>query len=430
MQPSDVLELTALRAVAGGRMLARHEGRVVLVGGAIPGERVRARVDRVERRMAWASTLEPLVASADRREPACDPACGGSLFAHIRYDRQIQLKREIIEDAFRRVGKLTLTAPLSVAASPETGYRVRARLHVQRGRAGFFREGTHALCDAGATGQLHADAMPAVDALLGALGDRAAACEAVVIAENVRADERLLHLEARRGARFDDLQLPDGLPFVTGVTTIHHGRVAALSGRTTVSDTARDVFGDDSPIGLAASWTRGAASFFQGNRFLIGALVRRVLDEARGDECVDLYSGVGLFAVALAARGSRVTAVEGDSASGVDLAANAAPWSERLRVVHASVEVVVARLPERAPDVVIVDPPRVGVSAEALAALADWRAPRIVYVSCDPPTLARDAARLCEAGYELVGIDAFDLFPNTPHVEAVAVFDSIRGVGP
>jgi 23S rRNA (uracil1939-C5)-methyltransferase len=129
-----------------------------------------------------------------------------------------------------------------------------------------------------------------------------------------------------------------------------------------------------------------------------------------------------LFSIALAARGSHVTAVEGDRSAAGDLDANANPWRERVRVVRAPVEQAALRRPERAPDVVIVDPPRTGISAAAVAGLIRWRSPRVVYVSCDPPTLARDAARLVEAGYKLESVEALDLFPNTPHVETIAVF--------
>jgi 23S rRNA (uracil1939-C5)-methyltransferase len=147
-----------------------------------------------------------------------------------------------------------------------------------------------------------------------------------------------------------------------------------------------------------------------------------VLDAAQGDRVVDLYAGVGLFSVALAARGAEVMAVEGDPGAAEDLATNAAPWGSRLRVVRAEVEEAVIRPPALRPGTVVLDPPRTGLSAGALQGMAAWRVPALVYVSCDPPTLARDAARLAASGYRLASLEAFDLFPNTPHVEALAVF--------
>ena len=132
-------------------MLARHDGQVVLVAGAIPGERVRARVERVSKQLAFAQTIDVLEASADRRIGAIDWTCGGSLYSHIAYDRQLALKSETVSDSFARIAKIQLPGSIPVMPSEEHGYRMRARLHVQQGRFGFFREGTHDLCDAAAT---------------------------------------------------------------------------------------------------------------------------------------------------------------------------------------------------------------------------------------------------------------------------------------
>ena len=415
------IELSIERPVAGGRMLARHEGRVVLVGGAIPGERVRARVERTTRQVSWAQAVEILEPSVDRRQPAGDPACGGALYSHISYARQLELKGEVVADAFRRIGKMSLPERPAVAASPEQGYRLRAHLHVKDTRVGFFREGSHAICDAGPTGQLRADTLAGVAWVSRALGPRLAACDSMIVAENVVATERVVHLVARDDVPLDDLRLTPA-SHLTGITTSASGRAIVLDGSATVSDSAAQVFGADPPVDGSVVWVRHAASFFQGNRFLVGALLRRVLAESAGDTCVDLYLGVGLFAVALAARGSRVIAVEGDPVSGGDLRVNAAPWPTRMRVAMAAVEDFVNQPLRPTPDVAVLDPPRTGASPIVLDALARWRVPRIVYVSCDPPTLARDARRLVAAGYQLSSIDAFDLFPNTAHIEAVVTF--------
>lgn len=420
---SEIIELEIERPVAGGRMLARLDGRVVFVSGAIPGERVRARVERANKQGMWAKATEILSASPDRREPASDPACGIA-YAYIAYSRQLSLKGELIADAFRRIARLPLEAPPTVLPSEETGYRLRARLHLRGNRLGFFREGTHDLCDAAPTGQLHADTVAAAQRVAAALGSRRAECESMTVAENVAANERVFHLTPQPAARLEDLarkiELPGG---VTGLTTASGDRLVPLAGSVSVTDTAAALFRGESPVGELVAWTRKATSFFQGNRFLTGRLVRLVLDAAVGERVTDLYAGVGLFSVALAARGSQVTAVEGDRSAAGDLDANANPWRERLHVVRAPVEQVVLERPELTPDVVIVDPPRTGISADAVKGLIAWRAPRVVYVSCDPPTLARDAARLVESGYRLDSMQALDLFPNTPHVETIAVFE-------
>jgi 23S rRNA (uracil1939-C5)-methyltransferase len=428
-----ILEVVAERAVAGGRMLARHEGRVVLVAGAIPGERVRARVERISKHTIWArvgGSGDVIEASPDRRETATDPACGGSVYAHISYERQLLLKGEIVADACRRIGRVTLDSPPSVIASAATGYRMRSRLHVRHGRVGFFREGTHALCDAAATGQVLPEAAAAASRVVEVLGKSAERCEALIVSENAAATERVIHVEARERERLDDafdalaaIDLQDVR--LTGITAIDSDDLLELAGDALVGDTSATL----APYAAAlpdVSWARRPTSFFQGNRYLTGTLLERVLHLAEGERCVDLYAGVGLFSVPLAASGRRVVAVESDSSSFEDLDLNTAPWRESLDTVRTTVEEWLAAATD-AGDVCVVDPPRTGMSDAAIAGLVRLTPPRLVYVSCDAPTLARDAAKLVSAGYRLAAIEGFDLFPNTGHVETVAVFTTGDG---
>jgi tRNA/tmRNA/rRNA uracil-C5-methylase (TrmA/RlmC/RlmD family) len=171
-------------------------------------------------------------------------------------------------------------------------------------------------------------------------------------------------------------------------------------------------------------------AFFQGNRHLLRRLVAHVASLVPDSAGVlDLYAGVGLFSVAAAVvRQARVIAVEGDRFAAEDLRANASAASGRLEPVRGDVEAFVREYRGRRPagqpaaDVVIVDPPRTGMSREALAGAIELQAPRVIYVSCDIATLARDARRLLDGGYTIERLDAFDMFPNTPHVETVAVF--------
>ena len=427
MATDDELELDIERAVAGGRMLARHNGRIVFVAGAIPGERVRARVTRSSRQSLWADTTDVLQSSPDRRTPATDPACGGLAFAHISYGRQLKLKGQILADAFRRLARVDLETPL-VAPSTERGYRLRARLHVRDGRAGFFLEGTHTLCDARATGQLAPDAVDVVEAIVGALGPRAVDCDAVVVSENVEGTERAVHLEPRDGSRLDDAAAGPARWFeaaaggVTGISTLVRGQLTTIAGQPEVTDEAAALLDEDAARYPLATWRRRPTSFFQGNRFLIGYLVRQVLALAAGDRVADLYCGVGLFAVPLAARGARVLAVEADRSSLADLSGNVDRWKTSVEIWRGAIEDCLRRPPLAHPSAVIVDPPRTGMSAEALDRLAAWSPPHIVYVSCDPATLARDSARLAGHGYRLLSLEGLDLFPNTPHVEAIAAF--------
>ena len=143
-------------------MIARHDGQVVLVSGAVPGERVLARIERTERRLAFASVVDVRDASPDRRAAFADPSCGGCVYSHIAYPRQLALKSDIVRDAFLRLGRMPIDGPVPVAPSPERGYRMRARFHADGARVGFYREGTHTLCDAGGTGQVSDAARDAV----------------------------------------------------------------------------------------------------------------------------------------------------------------------------------------------------------------------------------------------------------------------------
>lgn len=421
---SPQLTLTIEKPVAGGRMLARHDGRVVLVSGAIPGERVTVRVEKATRQVMFAVVVDVLEPSPSRRAPVCDPACGGSDYAHITIERQRELKGEIVADAFRRVGKLPLDQPVAVAASSETGYRLRGRLHVQDRRAGFFIERSHRLCDAGTTRQFLPETVPAVARLLKAAGAAAEQCAAVLVTENVAGLERVCHLEGHDGKDLDPSpgawSLVDGL---TGVTTRAGERLITLAGAGRVTDTGPELCGDGDDTLREVSWTRTAASFFQGNRYLTGTLLQRVLNSGDVGRVLDLYAGVGLFSIGFAARGAVVTAVEGDPTSVADLEINAERYADALTIRQASVESVVATLAPATFDTVVLDPPRTGATPDALAGIAALRAPRVLYVSCDPATLARDAGYLVKQGYRLISVESFDLFPNTAHVETLAIFE-------
>jgi 23S rRNA (uracil1939-C5)-methyltransferase len=401
--PGSDLTLDVEKPAAGGRMLARHEGLVVLVWGAIPGERVRARVERAGKGVVYAATLEVLSASPDRRDAAADWRCGGNVFAHVAYPRQLTLKGEIIRDAFGRIGRVPLTAAPAVVASPEQGYRMRARLHARNGRLGFYREGTHELCDATATGQL----LPATNAWIRRAEEllrHERALIGVELTENVAADQRAHHLELQEGA--------------------DASRLAAISGELGADRYVTDALqvSDSAP---APQLQRHARAFFQGNRFLLLPLVRRVVALVPPGPVVDLYAGVGLFGLALAAAGTPdVVLVEGDHVSGNDLQHNAEPYRDRVRVERRSVEAFLAAAgpKNRTRPTYIVDPPRTGMSKDALARIVAHRPARVVYVSCDVATLARDARTLLDADYELAELTGIDLFPNTAHVESIAVF--------
>ena len=417
----EELELVIEKPASGGRMIARNDGEVVLVSGAIPGERVLVRVTRAEKRVAFADTVRVLEASADRREPDGDPGCGGCLYSFVSYPRQLQLKGEIIRDAFARIGRIPVAAAIDVAASPERAYRVRARFHVRGGQVGFYREGTHELCDARQTRQLGDVSIEAVEAAVASLAAQGMTVLSVELSESIAGDSRALHVDLRDAKPSTDaLERAAAAAGLTGCTARTTDTAFYSVGDPIVSDPLAVL--SDGRIGDGVLG-RHPEAFFQANRFLIGPLVGVVMDAVPDGTVLDLYAGVGLFSIALAASArARVVAVEGDPISSRDLQRNAVPYYDQLRVIRGSVEAYVARGGRSASETVIVDPPRTGMSREAADGIARLGAKRIVYVSCDPATMARDARRLVDAGYALDSLRGFDLFPNTPHVETVGVF--------
>jgi 23S rRNA (uracil1939-C5)-methyltransferase len=410
--PGDSVSLAIEKPAAGGRMIARLDGRVVLVGGAIPGERVTARIERAGKGVLFADTVSPVEPSPDRRPVLADPLCGGCLYAHIEYARQLVIKSDVIADAFARIGHVELPGPVRVAPSPEEGYRMRARLHVRGQRYGFFREGTHDICDARATRQLLPASCDVLDRLTAALrsvdAGNAQGLREIELSENVDASGRAVCLDMA-GAM--DLRTVQRLAETEGLTGF--GPQATVTDMLTVGDV---------PLVLR----RNVLAFFQGNRFLLQDLVAHVVGQVpAGASVVDLYAGAGLFAIGAAAcRSAHVKAVEGDRVSAADLTVNAAAHDVEAR--HEPVEEFLAAV-RNAPDALIVDPPRTGMSREALDGVTRLRAGRLIYVSCDVATLARDSRRLVDSGYAVTRADAFDLFPNTPHVETVVVFDRPSG---
>lgn len=424
LRPGAQVTLVPDKAVAGGWMLGRHDGQVVLVSGAIPGERSRISIDRATRDVAYAHVVDVLEPSTDRRGPSVRWPCGGNAYAHVVYERQLELKIDIVRDALKRTGRVTFDGSLAMAPSQERGYRMRARFHAGPSGFGFYREGTHALCNPAESGQLLDETAAIVGELSGVVrANRLDGITALELAENRGATERAIHVEGRAldATRLGGLAVPG----VSGmsVTTMGDPGAIVVQGSPVVSD---DIEVDEGDRRVVATVRRGARSFFQGNRFLLTTLVNRVVRWTSGDRVVDLYAGVGLFATALAAGGRAVVAVEGDAVSSADLQRNAAPYGEAFQAVHAPVEEFLRRRTLVEGSTAIADPPRTGLSAEAREHLSASRLSRLIYVSCDAATLARDLRSLVGAGYGLTHIEAFDLFPNTAHVEILAVLDGIH----
>ncbi|MBI2222116.1 MAG: class I SAM-dependent RNA methyltransferase [Acidobacteria bacterium] len=425
---NDLVELTIEKPAAGGRMIARHEGQVILVSGAIPGERVSARVERADKTLAYAAVVDILEPHRARRLVAGDWTCGGNVYAFIDYPHQLAIKADVVRDAFARLARLPLDRDVPVTGSREDGYRMRARFQVMAGRVGFFREGTHELCESGATGQL----LPETSRVIAQVSQRLRQIDpegvlAIELSENIPGGERAIHLQLRPAARVRTTVFGPiaGVRGITGATCqlASGAPVVRLGGVPLVGDELSQVLGVPAARFGDVRVERSARAFFQGNRYLLPRLVQAVLAWVPAEgEVLDLYAGVGLFALALAATGrEQVTAVEGDRISGADLVSNARKCGGAMRVEVGSVEGYLARRQGARAPTIIVDPPRTGLSRDALRAVLSHGATRLVYVSCDIATLARDVRQAVDAGYALAHLEAFDLFPNTAHVETLAV---------
>ena len=386
MSDPDVAPLeVAIESLAAGGEGVAHDanGRVVFVALAAPGDRLRVRVVEQHARFARAEIEAVLEAGPTRVEAPCPVfgVCGGCTWQHVDYAAQVEAKRAILRDALARIGGLA-TPEIAFVASPQPyGYRGRARVLAQGGRVGFRKRRSHDVC-----------AITACPLLAAPL------------------DAALARLAADAPAADGEWELALG-----GDGAV---RVAPLAGRPTAGERVVVRAADES-IAISPS------VFAQANTLLLDALAHAVLDGAgEGGEVLELFAGAGFFTLGLARRFARVVAVESDAAAATDLARNVASF-RNVRVVESRAETTLAdpRALRLAPDVVVLDPPRGGIGTRASEQLARLGAQRIVHVSCDPATLARDLGVLAAKRWSLVRVVGFDLFPQTPHVEAVAVLE-------
>ena len=396
LRAGALLDVRVERILPGGVGLAHAEGQTVFVSLAAPGDLARVRVESVRGRLAFASVVEVLEPSPARVEPPCPyfGRCGGCDFQQLSYEAQLAAKSEIIRDCLRRVAHVEPPDEITVEPSPEVWrYRSRARWQHDplRRLLGYYERGSHRVCDV-------ADcpvAAPPVNERLSRL--------------------RGLLKEGRlpQASEFEAVAGDEGVALDPPVETGDDGeQVRRINGETYRFD---------------------AGCFFQINHALLGPLVAEGLRGtedagAAGGTALDLYSGVGLFTLPLARRFARVVAVEGNTASAVYARRNLADASlSNARVETAPVGEWLARHAAELgrADFVLLDPPRAGAEPEAVRGIVALRPRHISYVSCDPATLAHDLRALLDAGYRLDSVRAFDMFPQTHHVETVVhLFDS------
>ncbi|MDY7075472.1 MAG: 23S rRNA (uracil(1939)-C(5))-methyltransferase RlmD [Chloroflexota bacterium] len=410
------LQLTGI--AHGGAALGRHEGRVVFVPYALPGETVRVEITEDKGRYAFARLVQVLSPSPDRIAPPCPhfgpTGCGGCQWQHADYQAQLCFKTEIMSDQLARIGKIT--DPHVHPTLPDSSgwaYRNHAQFHpAPNGGFGFQRFASHDVIPVDECPILH----PLLSDLYAALDldpDFDASLPGILrlsLRAGIEAGDPMLIFETA-----DDL--PPGLEIdlpVSCVLLLSDGIHVNLIGNNHITE-----------IVAGRTYRISAPSFFQVNTPQAAQLVRLVTGylDLHGDETVlDAYCGVGLFTAPLAERAGLVVGIELAPAAVEDLLANTADL-DNVEIIEGPVEAVLPDL-DISLDAAVVDPPRAGVDRFALDALVAARPARIVYVSCDPATLARDARRLARSGYHLVEAQPVDMFPQTHHVESVTLFVS------
>jgi 23S rRNA (uracil1939-C5)-methyltransferase len=369
--------------VYGGDALARLDRRVVLAPFVLPGETARIDVDNDDVHARLVEVLQP---AAERVEPPCPhfERCGGCHYQHAPYEFQLARKVDILREQLRRVGKIDYQGEIEAVSSPPLGYRNRAQFHIANGHIGYLAARSHDLV-----------ALP---------GD----CPI--------SSPRLNQALAMIRDRLNDPRFPR---FVHSVELFTNETDVQVNVLETDRPVARSFYDwCESTVALEYPTALGAfrvspRSFFQVNRFLVEKLLERALDSSEGNAALDLYAGVGLFAVPMARRFASVTAVEAGSSAVRDLEFTSAGT---LRVEHSRVEDYVAQL-DTTPDFILADPPRAGLGKEVVAHLNRLASPRLTIVSCDPATLARDLAALPR--YSIDRLTLVDLFPQTYHIETV-----------
>jgi 23S rRNA (uracil1939-C5)-methyltransferase len=379
----DEATLTIEKLVYGGDGLARLDGRVVFTPYVLPGEIVRAQVSRAKNDLLRGRLLDVEAPAATRVEPQCPyyGRCGGCHYQHAGYDFQVEQKRSILREMLRRVGKIDFEGEIDLVAAEPWKYRNRVQLHIHDGQVGYFEAASHRLCPI--------DACP-------------------IASPKLNETIATLARELRHPPRFS-----------ANVELFTRERDVQLSVQDPVPATARkmlETLGSPNPIEYGG-FRVSRNSFFQVNRFLVEPLVSTVTKGLAGDVAVDLYAGVGLFALELARSFGQVTAVESSWSAFHDLEWNAQRAGAGVTPVHQTTEEFLAAL-EQPPDMILADPPRTGLGKPVVSELLRLRSETIVIVSCDPATLARDLREVLHA-YSIAHITLVDLFPQTYHIETV-----------
>ncbi len=387
LRVGDLLEVEIERLVPGGAGLAHAHGRTLFVALAAPGDRLRVRVERVRGGVAFAALAEILTPGPARIEPPCPyfGRCGGCDFQQFTYEAQLAAKVEIICDCLRRIARLDPPAEIAITPAPDA-WHYRSRVRWQHDAAqqhfGYYELASHRICDVAACPVV----LPEVQTTLTRLRTRMSAATL-----------------PRDANEFQAVAGDDGVSLTPPVDDEDkHERLRVIAGERYHFD---------------------ADCFFQINHALLAPLVNAALGDAHGTTAVDLYCGVGLFTLPLARRFTRVAAIEANPRACAYARRNLTDAQLANARIHTSLvgPWLTRHAAQFAPvDLVLLDPPRAGAEPEAIQGILHMRPHRIAYVSCDPATLARDLRSLLDGGYTLDALNAFDMFPQTHHIETVA----------
>ena len=441
-----VVDLLVDKLVQGGDGLATLDGMKVFVPFSAPQERVRARIVTQKRDYAVAE-IEEIVEPSPLRVSAPCPlygACGGCQLQHINYQGQLVVKKLYVNEALQRIGQVFVPVRNVTTEAEPWHYRNKTQYPVGttgNGMAiGFFKRGTHDLLDVPTCllHQVEFDRLrEAIRAILVAAGETGY--------DEPKHDGNVRHLVLRQGTddggllavlvtrtQEFDRHAAELIAEQPGVTGVVHSVVPNRTNRIMGSQTV--VLAGSGHLNqsvLGKSFQVSATSFFQVNVEQAEELCRKILKHIAptGDELVvDLYSGVGMISLLVAPFVQQVTAIEADATAVEDAKANAQAQAVRnVEFVCGDVSRELSRVAST--DVVILDPPRKGCPADTLRRIAALKPKRIVYVSCNPATLARDLATLEQSGYTTHEIEPVDMFPQTFHVEVIARLAPLGSTG-
>lgn len=415
------MKLTIEKLIYGGEGLARlPDGKAVFLPFVLPGEEVSATLGQEKTSYARAAVDQVLKPAATRITAKCPYflSCGGCHYQHALYNAQLEIKGAILRETLLRNGKFDWKGEIKVLSAEPWNYRNRTRMKVQGGpefAMGYHRMSSHDLLPVKSC-PISSPLINRAVELMWELGQAGAVPGGVKEIEFFadHADAHMLvelyHVAGAQGTKEFAEQLQKKMGEITGVAIFAQSQGGGAQLKETLGTPSLQYQAGERTLRVSAG------SFFQTNRFLVPKLAQTVAADFLGKIALDLYAGVGLFANHLAKRFEQVFAVESSPISATDLLANVA---KNVVAVKSTAEKFLPRCLNMQPDLVVVDPPRSGLGPKATQLLAALRVRRIVYVACDPATLARDVRTFLDFGYRVDEVYLVDLFPQTFHLESI-----------